>query len=75
MRLFRKLIPWLIFFACLALLGTDTVFGPTTDRITVALRFSAVIFVSVLVVRAKLRPLAANRTLRCCIRLFYGESS
>jgi hypothetical protein len=58
----KKLTPWLAFVSCLALLGTGaSTFGPLTDHIAVALRFSVLIFLSTLVVRERFRQTETTR--------------
>ncbi len=52
----RKLATWILFLACLLLLALSaTPLGRTADHLAVAIRFSAVILLSILVVRRMLK--------------------
>lgn len=50
----RNITPWLLFLFCLALFGAGaTPFGAVADHIAVGLRFSFVIFLSILLLRQR----------------------
>ncbi len=52
----RKMAPWILFLACLLLIALSaTPLGRTADHLAVAIRFSAVILLSILVVRRMLK--------------------
>ncbi len=74
MSIAKKLAPWMLFIACLLFLGIGaTPLGPIADHVFITLRFSVVIFLSILIVRRTLRK-RPERILDSFTRWCRGEN-